>query len=149
MRKAIVILAVLVLAPIVAWKLAYPTFSYRYELTVEAEVDGEVRRGSSVVEVSFTKQPLLAASIPWREWFVGQGAAVDLGSKGILVWLPGRGRNVSAPFLFLRAHPRYRSRPASFPPDREGLRAAIREKTTQLLRSFRSESNGRGHHDDD
>jgi hypothetical protein len=121
MKKALIVLALITLVPVVGWKLMYPTFTYRYRLTIEAEVDGQVRQGSSVIEVSFQKNPAIA-QIPWSPRMVGQAAAVDLGSKGVLVWLPGGGKNVSAPFLFLRAYPRYQSRPASFPPDRAGLR---------------------------
>lgn len=121
-RKALVLLALIVLAPVAAWKLLYPTFTYRYRLTVEAEVDGEVRRGSSVIEVSFHRKPSIA-NIPWSSRTTGQAAAVDLGSKGVLVWLPGGGENVSAPFLFLRAFPHYASQPTSFPADRAGLLA--------------------------
>lgn len=134
MKKALVILALIILVTVVLFKLMYPTFTYRYRLTIETEVDGEVRRGSSVIEVSFQRNPPIAA-IPWSPRTTGQAAAVDLGGKGVLVWLPGGGENVSAPFLFLRAYPRYASRPASFPPDRTGLREVAATPLSTFLQA--------------
>ena len=34
------------------YKLKYPTYTYRYRMTVEVDVGGEVRSQSSVIEVS-------------------------------------------------------------------------------------------------
>lgn len=137
MKRALIVLALIILVPVVGWKLAFPTFTYRYRLTIEVEVDGQVRQGSSVIEVSFQKN-LPIANSPWGSRVIGQGAAVDLGEKGVLVSLLGGGgigENVSAPYLILRAHPRYSSQLYLFPPDRNGLREVAASPMRQSLQA--------------
>ena len=71
----------------VAWyKVIYPTYTYRYRMTVEVLVDGQVKSGSSVIEVNLTKQPQWFVPLPISIKVVGEAVFVDL----------GEGRNVLA-----------------------------------------------------
>ena len=50
-------LAVIV-AGVVLFKLKYPTYAYRYRMTVTVAVNGQVHTGSSVIETRISKQPV-------------------------------------------------------------------------------------------
>ena len=45
-----------IVAGFVLYKINYPTYTYRYRMTVNVEVDGQMRSGSSVIEVRVSKQ---------------------------------------------------------------------------------------------
>ncbi len=57
--KFLIGLAVVIASIYGAYKLAYPTYTHRYRLTIELEVDGVAKRGSSVIEVRAWSQPKL------------------------------------------------------------------------------------------
>lgn len=88
---AIVVATILlVTGAYVAFRLSHPTFTHRYRLSVDVEVDGKIRSGSSVVEVSVQEE-----SVPGRGRLLvpsvrGEAAFVDL----------GQGRNVVALLSF-------------------------------------------------
>ena len=66
------------------WVWNYPTYTHRYRLTIEVEVDGKVATGSSVWEASWhTPPPLAPSSLTWRAR--GQAVSIELGSKGLLL----------------------------------------------------------------
>ena len=89
--KWLVILCALILAPYVAWKIAYPTYTHRFRLVIEVEANGEVKRGSSVIEVSQT-------GIPEAFYVTGKGSTAPQ-AKGEAVFVDlGQGRNVVALF---------------------------------------------------
>jgi hypothetical protein len=70
-----------------AWcNFAYPTYTYRYRMTVEVNVDGVVHSGSSVVEIKLQTQPNLLSNPPIVPHVHGQAVFIDLGG----------GRNVFA-----------------------------------------------------
>jgi hypothetical protein len=75
-------------AGFIAWyKVSYPTYSYRYRLTVEVLVDGQTKSGSSVIEVNLAKQP---------QWFVPlPPVSISIIGEAVLVDL-GEGKNVLA-----------------------------------------------------
>ena len=79
-------------ATYVAWTWAYPTGTLRYRMTVEVEVNGEIRTGSSVLEARFTlppPSPVGGNRVTTR--MRGDAAVVDLGDRGLLfVLLTGR-----------------------------------------------------------
>jgi len=71
----------------VAWyKISYPTYTYRYRMTVEVEVGGKLRSGESVIEVRIAMQPSGGGIPPYKPHVRGEAVFVDL----------GEGRNVIA-----------------------------------------------------
>ena len=82
----IVLCVVLVIGGGVAWcKLAYPTYTYRYRMTVEVMVDGAIRSGSSVIEVQIHTQPNLLANPTIVPKVRGEAVLVDLLACGVSV----------------------------------------------------------------
>jgi len=53
------IACVAIVAIFVLYKISYPTQTYRYRMTVNVEVDGQMRSGSSVIEVKVAEQPAI------------------------------------------------------------------------------------------
>jgi hypothetical protein len=128
-RRASAFRLVLLAAPVLLglglwaiWHFSYPSFTHRYRLTLAVEVDGVLRHGSSVVEVTWQSQPSMFGPFALR--FRGQVVAVDLDGHGMLMALP-------AADLALRAYggkvPELPHRPApdvsGYPLDRPTLRA--------------------------
>jgi hypothetical protein len=73
----------LLIAGIVAiYVVAYPSLTLRYRLTLEAQVDGEPKVGSGVIEVTYSKQVKIRSdlSIGYR----GEAVVLDLGDRGTL-----------------------------------------------------------------
>lgn len=87
-RRIIGFVVVLVVGGTFAWwRVNYPTYTYRYRMTVEVDVRGETKSGSSVIEVSLSKQPAFLPEVPSVATTVrGEAVFVDLGD----------GRNVIA-----------------------------------------------------
>jgi hypothetical protein len=86
----IVLCVVLLIGGAVVWyQFAYPTYAYRYRMTVEVMVDGAVHSGSSVIEVKIQTQPNLLSNPTIVPHVVGEATRVDLGD----------GRNVFALLL--------------------------------------------------
>lgn len=107
--RKILIGILLVVGMMVLWFWAlFPTASYRYRLTVAVEVDGQVRSGSSVIEVWYRFYPEFMWPIDgmYTLRVFGEAAAVEVGPRGALVATLGGGRDqtaVSAYFLAGRA----------------------------------------------
>lgn len=84
MKWIAVILAGLIGAAVL-YRIAYPSVTHRYRLTLEAEVDGQPKAGSGVIEVSYQKHMSIGAvgrDVTPR--FRGEAVALDLGSRGTL-----------------------------------------------------------------
>lgn len=104
MRTKTIIVAcmVIVIGGGVGWcKLAYPTYTYRYRMTVEVMADGVLHSGSSVIEVTLQKQPVIIwGVIPVLPSVRGEAVFVDLGQGrnviGLLATGP-YGQNVGYP----------------------------------------------------
>jgi hypothetical protein len=61
------------------YKIKYPTYTYRYRMTVEIEAGGQIRSGSSVIEVTVTRVPqILPEAGPYERSAEGQAVFVDL-----------------------------------------------------------------------
>lgn len=89
-----------------AWVLMWPGATVRYRLTLVAQVDDEIRSGSSVIEVNYHKNPkLLPNEAEFSTSVKGQALALDLGERGTLFALLREGSDVrSAPeWIVLRA----------------------------------------------
>jgi hypothetical protein len=63
----------------------YPTYSYRYRLTIAIEIDGKVHSGSSVIEVIWRGQPDFPGAGSFTPHVRGQAVYVDLESHGAIV----------------------------------------------------------------
>jgi hypothetical protein len=61
------------------YKLKYPTYTYRYRMTVEVDAGGQTRSGSSVIEVTATRQPhLLPEALAFVRSAEGQAIFIAL-----------------------------------------------------------------------
>ena len=80
------LIAACVVSFIIWYKIACPTYTYRYRMTVEVLVDGQVKSGSSVIEVNVSKQPKIGSAPAQVSRVKGEAIFVDL----------GKGRNVVA-----------------------------------------------------
>jgi hypothetical protein len=105
--KQLKILAVLIIAAVVIFQLAYPSATIRYRLVLEAEVDGKPATGSGVIEVTYRAIPrILGASSQFTIEVRGEAVALDLGERGTLFAMLAPGSHVRSgpeyivPFLF-------------------------------------------------
>ena len=66
---------------------------YRFRLTISLETDGQLRTGSSVIEVAWMRQPDFGNGVTYLLSIRGQAVFVDLGNRGAVVasLQPGRG----------------------------------------------------------
>lgn len=87
MRRAAVILGTLA-AAIVLVIAVYRfglTYDYRYRLSLEVEVDGQIKSGSSVIQVTRQFDPVPGMAWPhYSTTAIGQAVFVDLGPRGNL-----------------------------------------------------------------
>jgi len=98
----IILLTIVVLigGAVAWWKINYPTYVYRYRMTVEVEVNGKVHSGSSVIEVSISNQPQFGSAPPYVPHVRGEAIFVDLGEGRNVIALLAAGRvaaNVNYP----------------------------------------------------
>jgi hypothetical protein len=71
------------------YKIKYPTYTYRYRMTVEIDAGGQTRSGSSVIEVTVTRVPQILTEVgPYERSVEGQAIFIDLpGGKNIVALL--------------------------------------------------------------
>ena len=84
MKRVGVVLALVIAAAVLAYKLAFPTYSYRYRLQLTLEIEGQAYTGSSVIEVNWGCGLAIADS-GCAATLGGQATVIDLGSRGALV----------------------------------------------------------------
>jgi hypothetical protein len=72
-------------ALVTAYNYFYPTYTYRYRLTANIELEGKIYSGSSVIEVTWSKHPEIPDVGSFTPKLRGQAALVDLGSHGAVV----------------------------------------------------------------
>jgi hypothetical protein len=77
-------LAALIVGAVVVYRVAFPSVSLRYRLTLEAQVNGELRTGSGVIEVTYGKQSRFAGQSDLIIGYRGEAVVLDLGSRGTL-----------------------------------------------------------------
>ncbi len=78
--KWLIVTALILAAPIVCYSIFFPTFTYRYRMTMEVMVDGVVHSGSSVIEIRMVKQPpIITTSPPMLPKAIGEAVFVDSG----------------------------------------------------------------------
>lgn len=69
----------LVAAAVIFWQLRYPSYSYRFRMTVEVETPDGVKSGSSVYEVAARREPKLLPEMNSRSSSLrGEAVAIDL-----------------------------------------------------------------------
>lgn len=114
MRTLGVIVAIPVLAflAFVTWyKLTFPSYTFHYRLTVQVEVDGEVKEASGVIGIRWHDTPDINVSTYQLSAF-GQAVLVDLGNHGTLFVPLGANTNYEgldlSQLLFGRESPRSR-----------------------------------------
>jgi hypothetical protein len=85
-----------VVAGIVFYKLNFPTYTYRYRMTVNVEVDGQMCSGSSVIEVRVSKQLMFLPGInPLAYAVQGEAVYLALGQRGSIAALLASGEYAS------------------------------------------------------
>ncbi|MBR1209885.1 hypothetical protein [Bradyrhizobium sp. JYMT SZCCT0180] len=90
--KGLVITILLIAGVVVLWMTAFPSVTVRYRLTLEVELNGERKTGSSVSEVSYRKNPqFLGASANMVAEVRGEAVWVDLGERDALFALLASG----------------------------------------------------------
>jgi hypothetical protein len=92
-KKLAVVVAVLA-ALMAVYQLGYPSVTIRYRLTLEAELNGQPRTGSGVIQVIYRTNPqILGASAQISMEAQGDAVSVDLGSGGALFALLKKGQH--------------------------------------------------------
>jgi hypothetical protein len=111
MRRLGILALVIVLligAAVLFYKAVFPTYSYRYRMTVEVTVDGVVHSSSSVIEVRLRKQPQVFVPVPPVIAMVrGEAVFVDLGQgRNVIALLASgpNGSNVNYPSYIVSQH---------------------------------------------
>ena len=98
----------LIVGAVLFYKGVFPTYSYRYRMTVEVTVDGVVHSGSSVIEVDLVKQPRIITDTPAVLPKVhGEAVFVDLGKgRNVIALLASgpNGSNVDYPSSLVSKH---------------------------------------------
>lgn len=80
-----IVIAAVVIAGVIAFKLTFPSYSYRYRLQISLSVDERVYTGSSVIEVTWDCGPHIAGLGRCTPSLGGQAALIDLGTRGLVV----------------------------------------------------------------
>ncbi|HRI75759.1 MAG TPA: hypothetical protein PLX33_02095 [Alphaproteobacteria bacterium] len=104
MKAAIAVIAIIVLAVVVWWKVSFPSGSWRYKMTVTVETPEGIKTGSAVREISAYSMPMFLGVNRHTHIKLEKGEAVvvDLGERGALFVLMslggGAGQAIGAPF---------------------------------------------------
>ena len=77
--------ALLIGGAVAWWQIKYPTYSYRYRLSLAIEADGKVHTGSSVIEIIWSGGPEIGDVGPYHPTIRGQATLVNLGNNSAIV----------------------------------------------------------------
>lgn len=86
--------ATIILAPLClyfGYQILFPTYTYRYRLSVEVDTPDGLRSGSSVIEVRYEKFPELLTDRDHISRVIGEAVFVDLGRGKNLIGLLASG----------------------------------------------------------
>ena len=134
-RKLIKLLLIFVGLPFGVWyiwtQILYPTYTARYELSIEVETPDGLKTGSSIIEANYGWEPTLFGLISGvKNSVTGEAVFVDLGDrKNLVVTFRARTREGSALKL--------PSKIFGFPPHHKtktktGIRAAMKAGTREV-----------------
>jgi hypothetical protein len=84
MKRIGIAVAVVFVGAFLSYHVAYPNLTLRYRLTLEAEVDGQPKVGSGVIEVIYSKQPEFASGRDRVSSHRGEAVVLELGERGTL-----------------------------------------------------------------
>src|SRR3954447_18152043 len=84
MKRALFFGLMVLVAALAVYRWFYPTYSYRYRLTINIETDGRLHSGSGVVEVTWYAH-FLPELVSFSPELRGEAALVDLGPRGVVV----------------------------------------------------------------
>lgn len=84
MKRFLFVVLLVLFATAATYKFFYPTYSYRYRLTVNIEADGVIHSGSGVIEVVWYAH-FLPSLVSFSPELGGQAALVDLDNRGVVV----------------------------------------------------------------
>jgi len=107
----LVVLAICIAALVVGYKHKYPDYSYRYRLTVNIEVEGNIHSGSSVIEVTWLGGSGIGEGGRFGRSVKGQSPLIDLGDRGVVIatlisnenYSPGKNRALDVLWITPRA----------------------------------------------
>ena len=92
--KWIAIILTALISVMAIYTVAYPSVTLRYRLTVEAELDGQPKVGSGVIEVWYAANPkILGASASTVSAVQGEAVVIDLGDRDALFVLLTHGKD--------------------------------------------------------
>ena len=83
MKRFLFFTLIVLVAAVVIYKFFYPTYSYRYRLTINIEADGKLHSASSVVGVSWSAFDL--PSYHFNPELSGQATLINLEAHGVVV----------------------------------------------------------------
>lgn len=88
------ILIALIVGLVAVYKVAYPSVTLRYRLTVEGSVAGQARVGSGVIEITYARNlRLFGASADFVTEVRGEAVSVVVGASDLLLVLLARGEH--------------------------------------------------------
>lgn len=99
------IVGALVVCAVVWYGVSYPSVTVRYRLTLEVQVDGELKTASGVREVTYRKELAVGGHGGLSIRVRGEAIALDMGSRGTLFALLAAGADSrsEAEWIVLRA----------------------------------------------
>jgi hypothetical protein len=105
----IIVVAIVVVAVVafLTYRAAFPTYTYRYRMTVEVTVEGQIKSGSGVIQVDVATLPPITDVPPFHSEVTGEAVFVDLGgSRNLFALLVGAGRKggVDYPYYIVPRH---------------------------------------------
>lgn len=80
-----VAIALYFVGPLIWLETSYPSFTYRYRLSISPEIDGKLHTASSVIEVTAEQSAFGGGGVRLR----GQAPFLDLGERGALIFSLG------------------------------------------------------------
>jgi hypothetical protein len=92
--KWLAVFVALIAVVYAAFKINFPTYTYRYRLQVALSIDEKVHTGSSVIEVVWKCGPKISGLGRCASTLRGQAAVIDIGSRGVIVAALRSGYNV-------------------------------------------------------
>lgn len=116
------------------YKLKYPTYVWRYRLAVEVEAGGQIRTASSVIEVTFAREPKLLPEMKgFDSWATGQAVFVELpGNKNLVALLASGPRGANGDYPLNLAQRAFKANVEDLP-SLKGRRELVADQAPTLI----------------